>query len=85
MDRIADMIDRYPGLGRGTAALMVVLMDGRGRVLSYDHIVEHISLLIGWDYSYETLGKTISMLRRVLANHDMTITTIYGVGIRLNK
>ena len=85
MDEVAAIIDRYPGLSRSSAALLVVLMRGRGRTLSYDHIAVAYAALLRVDEPDIWILQQSKMkwLRKHLRGTGLVITTEYLLGYRL--
>lgn len=86
MQELAELIDRFPGLTRTQAALLLVLMRAQGRTLCHDYIMEQIEPLVSRDQSQRyTASEILRRLRPIIAPRGLTITTIYGIGMRLEK
>ena len=83
-DEIAALVDDYPGLSRAPAALLLILMRGRGRTQPYDLIHEQYLEIMGYRQGEQNFCSSVKRLRQQL-NGRLTVTTTYQIGLKLEK
>lgn len=82
--RVAKLLDAIPALTRGQARVLMVLLDRRCRIVPQTAMCEAVFDLSSDFPSLDSVRTSIKLIRRKVAHLPLVISTIYGIGWRLD-